>query len=146
MGHLTRSQAFAAELVVAACLTYRSWSSHPDQRPTAELDGRDCRLDFGVKLLGTSPGRRTVEADILVTGPDGSRVGVDVEHSVLSIYRPAPSPSMLAVVGLALERGEIASFHFVTPGRFRPAFRAGWSASPACTPTSTSGRASPTAG
>jgi hypothetical protein len=124
LGHRTRAQAFAAELVVAACLTYRAWTSHPDEHPTADLDGRDCRLDFGVKLLGTSPGRRTAEADILVTGPDGSRVGVDVKHSVLGAYRSAPSPGMLAVVRLALARGEIASFHFVTPGRFRPAFRA----------------------
>ena len=124
LGHRTRSEAFAAELVVAACLTYRAWSSHPDGRPTSDLDGRDCRLDFGVKFLGTSPGRRTAEADILLTSSDGSRVGVDVKHSVLGSYRSAPSPSMLAVVRLALERGEIASFHFVTAGRFRPAFRA----------------------
>lgn len=124
LGHRTRSHAFAAELVVAACLLYRTWSSHSDARPTADLDGRDCRLDFGVKLLGTSPGRRTAEADILLTSADGSRVGVDVKHSVLGIYRSAPSPSLLAVVRLALERGEMASFHFVTPGQFRPAFRA----------------------
>lgn len=124
LGHRTRSQAFAAELVVAACLTYRSWISHPEGLPTLDLDGRDCRLDFGVKLLGASPGRRTAEADILLTGADGSRVGVDVKHSVLGTYRSAPSLSMLAVVRLALQRGEIASFHFVTPGRFRPAFRA----------------------
>jgi hypothetical protein len=124
LGHRTRSQAFAAELVVAACLTYRAWGSRPGERDPAGVDGRDCRLDFGVKLLGQSPGRRTAEADILVTGPDGSRAGIDVKHSVLGAYRSAPSPGMLAVVRLALERGEIASFHFVTPGRFRPAFRA----------------------
>ena len=105
LGHGTRSPAFAAELVVAASLTYRSWTSHSDQRPTAGLDGRDCRLDFGVKLLGASPGRRTAEADILVTGSDGSRAGVDVKHSVLGTYRSAPSPSMLAVVRLAEKNG-----------------------------------------
>ena len=74
-------------------------------------------------LLATSPGRRSAEADILLTSSYGSRVGVDVKHSVIGTYRSAPSPSMLAVVRLAIERGDIASFDFITTGRFLPAFR-----------------------
>ena len=124
LGHRRRGAAFAAELIVAACLVYRGWPAADTQTQVGDARNADLRLDFGIKLAGEATARRTAEADILLTAADGSRVGVDVKASRVGAYRHAPSPAMLEVICQALRRREIDSFHFVTPGRFRPAFLA----------------------
>ncbi len=119
LGHHTRGEAFAAELIVAACLVSRSWASTGGDvalGPTREA----ARVDFGVKLAGTSGARRTVEADLLLVDDEGTRRAVDVKHSA-GAYRAPAGREVLAVVGAAIERGEIDSFHFVATSRFRPA-------------------------
>jgi hypothetical protein len=124
LGHRRRGAAFAAELIVAACLVYRGWPAADTEAQVGDARDADLRLDFGVKLAGDATARRTAEADILLTAAGGSRVAVDVKTSRVGVYRHAPSPAMLEVIHQALQRREIDSFHFVSPGRFRPAFRA----------------------
>ncbi len=124
LAHSTRAGAYAAELIVAACLVYRGWSSTDGQMVLGDVREAGGRLDFGAKLVGTGTARRTCEADVLVSFDGGRRLAVDVKYSAAGVYRSRPTASMLEVVGLAIKRGEIESFHFVTPGRFRPAFHA----------------------
>lgn len=119
LGHRTRGEAFAAELIVAACLVSRSWAS--TDGTVALGPTRDAaRVDFGIKLVGAPGGRRTIEADLLVVDDEGRRRAIDVKHSV-GAYRAPPGPHVLAVAGAAIQRGEIDSFHYVATGRFRPA-------------------------
>ncbi|MHB8449085.1 MAG: DNA/RNA non-specific endonuclease [Mycobacteriales bacterium] len=119
LSHHTRGEAFAAELVVAACLACRAIPL-PNGGVLGGVRDDGGRIDFGVKLVGDGTQRRTAEADVLVTDARGVRRGVDVKYSVGN-YRNAPSASVLEVIGQALLREEIANFHFVSPGRFRPA-------------------------
>lgn len=124
MAHSRRAYAFAAELVTAACLVYRGWASTDGTAVLGDARERDARLDFGVKLLGAGTARRTAEADVLLSSPDGRRAAVDVKATRAGAFRTPPSRAMLEIVQQALDRHEITSFHFVTRGRFRPAFRA----------------------
>jgi hypothetical protein len=119
--HSSRAGAFAAELITAAALVYRTWPSTDGAISIGGLRHVEARLDFGVKLLGAATGRRTAEADILVSSADGSRAAIDVKFSRSGVYRAVPPASMLDVLERAIDRGEIAGCHFVTPGRFRPA-------------------------
>jgi hypothetical protein len=78
LAHPHRGYAFAAELITAACLVYRGWPSTDGAAVLGDARELDARLDFGVKLLGTGTGRRTAEADVLLSTPDGRRAAVDV--------------------------------------------------------------------
>jgi hypothetical protein len=123
--HPTRGDAFAAELIVAAALIDRTSTSGMRAVPLRIRSGVD-RVDFGVKLLRGSEasGRRTAEADFLIGRPGGAPVAVDVKHTRSSrSYGGQVSDSQLEVVLQALERGEIASFHFVTNATFPPRTR-----------------------
>lgn len=117
--HRARGYAFAAELVTAAALIYRSWPAS-DGAIVGDAYNDDARLDFGVKLIGAGTRSRTIEADVLISHPDGRRVAVDVKASRAGAYRTAPSVEILQVIDQAVARGEITSFHFVTRRRFRP--------------------------
>lgn len=119
LGHRTRGEAFAAELIVAACLVSRSWRS-TDGDITLGPTRNGSRVDFGIKIVSRSGARRTVEGDLLVVDDEGHRRAIDVKHSA-GPYRAAPGPEVLAIVRDAIERGEIDSFHFVATNRFRPA-------------------------
>lgn len=119
-----------AALVVAACLVYREWPATDGGPPLGGARANGARLDLGVELVGARPGRRKVEADILLSSPDGSRRGVDVRFSRSGVCRATPSSATLRAIAEALERGELDSFHFVSPGCFRPAFRRAVSAVP----------------
>ncbi|MGN6696271.1 MAG: hypothetical protein ACTHN0_18990 [Aquihabitans sp.] len=128
LGHRTRGEAFAAELVVAACLASRSWPSTDGTialGPTREA----ARVDFGIKVAGTGGGRRTVEGDLLLVDGDGRRRAIDVKHSA-GAYRAAPGRAVLEVIADAIDRGEIDSFHYVATHRFRPAVLAEIDAAP----------------
>jgi hypothetical protein len=120
--HPTRGDAFAAELIVAAALIDRT--SLAGNRPVAlRIRSGTDRVDFGVKLLRGSERsrRRTAEADFMIGRPDGAPIAVDVKHTRHGrSYGSEVSASQLEVVTQALERGEIASFHFVTNGHFPP--------------------------
>lgn len=124
LGHPRRGYAFAAELITAACLVYRGWTATDGATVVGDAREQDARLDFGVKLIGAGTRRRTVEADVLLTYPDGRRCAVDVKAARVGAYRAPPSAAMLEVVAQALDREEISSFHFVTRSRFRPAVHA----------------------
>lgn len=124
LAHPSRGYAFAAELITAACLVYREWTATDGKTVVGGARGAGARLDFGVKLIGVGTRRRSAEADILITFPDGRRAAVDVKASRADAYRHPPSPAMLKIVAQALDRQEIASFHFVTRRRFRPAVHA----------------------
>ncbi len=127
VGNLThpgRGYAFAAELITAACLVCREWIATDGEAVVGGARDARARLDFGVKLMGVGTRRRSAEADLLVTFPDGRRAAVDVKASRADAYRHPPSRAMLDVVAQALDRREIASFHFVTRRRFRPAVHA----------------------
>jgi hypothetical protein len=119
LGHRTRASAFAAELVVAACLACRRWSGAGGWQ-LGGLRETGGRCDFGVKLLAETPGRSTVEADILVTDATGHRHAVDVKYSA-GAYRAVPTQAVLTIIEQAIRRREIDSFSFVAPTRFRPA-------------------------
>lgn len=121
--HSSRAEAYAAELIVAAALTYRAWPSITGGVALGAVRSGDGRLDFGVKLTSAIAGRSTAEADILITSASGLRYGVDVKYSVRNVVATVPSEAMLRVIDGAITRGEIESFHFVTPHRFAPAFR-----------------------
>jgi len=76
------------ELVVAAALSYRRWPSTDGGVFLGDVYDGDARLDFGVKLVGSGTGRRTIEADILISHPNGgARQGIDVKHSIHDVYR-----------------------------------------------------------
>jgi hypothetical protein len=120
LSHRTRAHGYAAELVTAACLTYRGWPS--GDVTLGEIRRTGGRLDFGVKLLGAGTARATAEADILVTTRDGRRHAVDVKYSHIGRFAMAPSAAMLDVVEQAIGRGEIDSFHFVTNEQFSTGF------------------------
>ena len=124
LGHSRRGFAFAAELITAASLVYRGWASADSSRVIGDARNEDARLDFGVKLVGTGTRRRTVEADVLLSYPDGRRCAADVKAARAGPYRNPPSATMLEIVAQAIARGEIASFHFVTRTRFRPVVHA----------------------
>jgi hypothetical protein len=121
LGHHTRSDALAAELVVAACLACTTWRDSSGHT-LGGLRDRGGRIDFGVKLLTETPGRSTVEADILLHDHNGQRHAIDVKHSRRS-YRASPSPAVLNIAAQSIHRGEIASFTFIATTRFRPAVR-----------------------
>lgn len=116
LAHRTRGDAFAAELIVAACLAQARW---PDTAGSMSLGaGLNGRLDFGVKHLAKQ-GRRTVESDILVKGR-AVRRGIDVKYSRTGVYGHVIVPTVAAGIKQAIEGRELASFHWVTPGRFAP--------------------------
>ena len=119
LGHSTRGESFAAELVVAACFTDAAWPSVNGEASIGDLRRAESRLDFGVKHATGLPQRRSIESDILIV-TDGQRFGVDVKHSPGAYHHP-PSPQVLAAISNTIARGELTSFHFVTPTRFRPA-------------------------
>lgn len=121
--HPTRARSFAAELVTAACLTFKRWPSVDGQSSIGQVRMGGGRVDFGVKLTGTHGSRATAEADILVTSPTGDRYGVDVKNSAHGRFSSTPSPAMLDVLDEAIDRGEISSFHFLTNGRFTVGFQ-----------------------
>lgn len=123
LAHPTRARSYAAELVTGACLTFRAWPSVCDATTLGRVRMTGGRLDFGVKLNGTTAERSTAEADILLTLPTGERCGVDVKHSASGHFSAKPSPSMLDVVDEAIARGEISSFHFVTNGSLSRRFK-----------------------
>ncbi len=66
LGHRTRGNAIAAELIVAACLVERPWPSTDGARALGGLRRTGGRVDFGVKHLTESGARRTIESDILL--------------------------------------------------------------------------------
>ena len=116
LAHRTRGDAFAAELIVAACLAQARW---PDTAGSMSLGaGLNGRLDFGVKH-SAKQGRRTVESDILVKDW-AVRRGVDVKYSRTGVYGHVIVPTVAAGIKQAIEGRELASFHWVTPGRFAP--------------------------
>jgi hypothetical protein len=116
LAHRTRGDAFAAELIVAACLAQAHW---PDTAGSMTLGaGLFGRLDFGVKHLA-GRGRRTVESDILISH-GGVRRGVDVKFSRTGVYGHVIVPSVQHGIREAIEKQELSSFHWVTPGRFAP--------------------------
>lgn len=124
LGHSRRAFAFAAELITAAALVIRGWPAAGGAASVGDARDQDARLDFGVKLVGTGTRRRTAEADVLLSFPDGRRSAVDVKAARDGSYRAPPSRAMLEIVQQALDREEITSFHFVTRRRFRPAVHA----------------------
>jgi len=120
LGHRTRGDAIAAELIVAACLVERTWPSTDGARSLGDLRRTGGRVDFGVKHLTGSGARRTIESDILLE-VRGERRGVDVKRSSSGTYRHPPSADVITAAESAVTRGELRSFHWVSPGRFRPA-------------------------
>lgn len=121
LGHRTRGDALAAELIVAACLVERSWASTDGACLLGGLRRTGGRVDFGVKHLARPSGRRTIESDVLLTAPGGRR-GVDVKRSVGN-YRHPPHTDVISAMTAAVARGEVRSFHWVSPGRFSPSVR-----------------------
>lgn len=119
LGHRTRGDAIAAELVVAACLVERSWPSADGALALGDLRLTGGRIDFGVKHIPGVGRRRTIESDVLLSTQSGRR-GVDVKRSVGN-YRHVPDAEVISAMAAAVARGEVRSFHWVSPGRFRPA-------------------------
>jgi hypothetical protein len=118
VAHPKRGPAFAEEIITAAALCGHRWPAGNADSVELTITGGIDPVDFGIKLLAGHK-RRTVEADVLIQSPDGIRA-VDVKFATDGRYRGDLTAGHAAGIASVIDRGEITSFHFVTPGRFSP--------------------------
>jgi hypothetical protein len=121
IAHPRHGPGFAAELIVAATLIEEAWPAGNELGVALTIQPGD-RIDFGIKLRGDA-NRRTVEADVLIQSPSGTRA-VDVKHARDGRYRGHLTTTHAAAIAAVLRRGEVESFHFVTAGHFSHGYAA----------------------
>jgi hypothetical protein len=117
-----RGEGYAAELICAAVMVSRSPGQSTPSIPSVRMS--DGRVDLATMFTGAAAARSAAKADVLLTIPKLGRIGIDVKHLRSGVVASSPSQAMLDGVGAAIDGGAIASFQFVTPGRFTPKFRA----------------------
>jgi hypothetical protein len=121
IAHPHHGPGFAAEIIVAAALIGHTWPAGNDLDVALTIQPGD-RIDFGIKFRGDA-NRRTVEADVLIQSPDGTRA-VDVKHARDGRYRSHLTTAHAGAIAAVLRRGEVETFHFVTDGRFSRGYAA----------------------
>jgi hypothetical protein len=104
---------FAYEVVAASRFIDEARTPGNGGNPL-QIRGGESDLIFGQKLPA-GPGRRTVEADVLIVQPGGHKVAVDSKSYARSLPVSALQ-EQLDGVKHALSEGEVHEFHFASRG------------------------------
>ncbi|MBM7804192.1 hypothetical protein JOD57_000029 [Geodermatophilus bullaregiensis] len=106
---------YAYEIIAASRFIDEAKTPGNGGNPVRINQGSD-ELIFGQKLP-SAPGRRTVEADILVVKGDGHKIGIDSKNYSRAFGPSEDLRSQLEGVKEAIRQGEVHEYHFAVRGR-----------------------------
>ena len=105
---------FAYEVIAASRFIDEKKTPGGGGRPLRIVEGVDS-LIFGQKLPA-APGRRSIEADILIVKAGGRKIALDVKNYAHAFSGPGSLASQLNGIKESIRQGEIHDFRFVVRG------------------------------